>query len=108
MPAAYLAQLPLPSHTPFKSQLFLPLSLQVPRGSAEPAAVLVQVPAEPGELQVRHPPTQEVMQQTPSTQKLESHSVAVPQVAPGFFLPAHTPTVIVPVVVRLQAWPAAH
>jgi hypothetical protein len=105
--AAYLAQLPLPSQTPFRSQAFLPLSLQVPRGSAEPAAVLVQVPAEPCELQVRQPPAQVLVQQTPSTQKLDSHSVAWVHVAPGFFLPAHTPTVIVPVVVRLHAWPGA-
>lgn len=73
VPAAYLRQLPLPSQSPSRSQLALPLSWQVPRGSAAPDAVLVQVPGEPGELQVRQLPVQELVQHTPSTQKFDWH-----------------------------------
>jgi hypothetical protein len=45
------------------------------------------VPALPGSAHDRHVPAQAVPQQTPCSQSPELHSAALPQVAPGGFLP---------------------
>ena len=44
VPAAYIAQPPLPSQTPVVLQLAAPMSLHMPVGSAPPAGTAEQVP----------------------------------------------------------------
>jgi hypothetical protein len=105
VPVAYFWHAPLPSQRPLVSQLLAPLSLQVLRGSALPAGMFVHVPALSAELHWRHPPWQDEVQQTPSTQKPESHSMASVHLTPGPFLP-QSPIVMLPTVVCLQGCPA--
>ena len=47
-----------------------------------PAGLEAQVPSEVDSAQVRHDPVQAELQQTPSTQKLEAHSLAAEQGCP--------------------------
>jgi hypothetical protein len=63
------------------------MSVQTPRRSAFPEAIMRQEPGDVAELQVRQPPAQAVSQQTPSTQKPEAHSPAAEQVCPRGFGP---------------------
>jgi hypothetical protein len=51
----------------------------------------VQVPSLPGTLQASHWPAQACVQQYPSAQIPEAHSVATLQVVPGSFFVTHTP-----------------
>jgi hypothetical protein len=53
--------------------------VQTPCGSAVPAEVDAQVPREVDSAQLRHEPVHAELQQTPSTQKLEAHSVPTEQ-----------------------------
>ena len=53
--------------------------MQTPCGSAVPAAVDAQVPSEVDSAQLRQEPVQAELQQTPSAQKLEAHSVPTEQ-----------------------------
>ena len=55
------------------------------RFPAEPAGVLVQVPAAPARLQASQAPAQAVLQHTPSTQFPLPHSLATWQAAPRAF-----------------------
>jgi hypothetical protein len=57
-----------------------------PRGST-PLFTLLQVPLLPGRLQARHAPPHALSQQTPWTQKLLEHSVAMEQAAPAGLSP---------------------
>jgi len=48
---------------------------QNPRGSAAPAATGTQMPIEPGSAHERQDPVQAALQQTPSKQSAEEHSL---------------------------------
>jgi hypothetical protein len=53
--------------------------VQAPWGSAPPAGLEAQVPSEVDSAQLLHEPVQAELQQTPSTQKLEAHSLPAEQ-----------------------------
>jgi hypothetical protein len=74
-------------HFPVVPQLALPVSLQMPAGSALPVGTLVHVPTVPARAQDWHDPLQAELQQTPSAQKLDWHSNPTEQEAPGGFVP---------------------
>src|SRR5258708_26927864 len=57
------------------------------RGSAAPGAAFLQIPGVAASVHERHGPSQASLQQTPSTQKPLSHSVAALQVWPVPFRP---------------------
>src|SRR5215213_3559059 len=61
------------------------------RGSAASAGTFTQRPRLLGWAQYTHLPSQPESQQTPSTQKLESHSLAALQACPSPFLPQLAP-----------------
>ena len=86
VPIAYRRQAPLPSQVPSLPQVLAPWSVHWLNGSA-PAATDAQVPTVPVRPHDRQIPTHAVAQQTPCSQKVESHSAAAPQVAPIGFLP---------------------
>jgi hypothetical protein len=71
--AAYLAQPPIPSHTPVTPQVEASVLAQIARGSARPAAIGQQVPGRSLWLQETQAPVQALLQQTPSTQYPEAH-----------------------------------
>lgn len=89
VPTAYLRHAPAPSQVPSSWHDAAPVFLHTARGSATPAAVLMQ---SPGVMpaQVRHAPAHASLQQTPSAQKPDAHSAGAAQVWPGPFLP-HDP-----------------
>jgi hypothetical protein len=78
----YLAQAPRPSQRPVVPQLAGPLSRHRPRGSATPRSIGQQVPSRCGRLQELHAPLQARLQQTPSLQWLDLHSLSAAQAAP--------------------------
>jgi hypothetical protein len=84
---AYSWHAPAPSHLPLVPQLGAPLSLQVLRGSAFPAATIVHLPTEPVSAQLRQAPVQPLSQQTPSTHWPDLHSAPAPQGWPFSFSP---------------------
>ncbi len=92
VPTAALAQLPVPSQVPLLPQGALLLPTQPPCGSAAPAETFAQVPALPVTLQAWQVPQLALVQQTPSTQLLLSHSPALAQAWPGRLRP-HVPSV---------------
>jgi hypothetical protein len=88
VPAAYLRQVPAPSHIPSKPQVDASAVGQVDGSRGfEPAGMKVQVPIEPAALHVLHDSVQATLQHRPSTQKLlvqsEAHVHAWPL---GFFV----------------------
>jgi hypothetical protein len=90
VPDAYLWQ-PPPSHLPLVPQVVAPWLMQVLVVSGEPAGRLVHVPRELASAQDLQTPSQGDEQQTPWAQMLETHSVLLLHVAPGFFLPHELP-----------------
>ena len=56
-----------------------------------PALTKVQVPTVPARLQASHAPPQAVLQQTPSTQLPEVHSLAAAQAVPLAFFATQAP-----------------
>jgi len=74
-------------HTPAPSQVFPP---QAPSGSV-PRPWLTQKPCVPATAQDWQPPLQEVVQQTPSTQKPDAHWDAAVQEAPAASCAMHAP-----------------
>jgi hypothetical protein len=96
--AAYFAQEPKPSHAPVWPQLVAPASLQTPRGSGLPESIGQHVPKRPVWLHDTHAPLHVSAQQTPSTQKPDSHSSFVTQLMPFIFGPQLPLT---------HEWPAA-
>ena len=86
VPRAYFWHTPA-WHFPVVPQPALPMSLQIPAGSALPVGVLLHVPTVPGNAQDRHEPLHPELQQTPCAQKLDWHSVAAEHAAPSGFLP---------------------
>ena len=56
--------------------------MQTPWGSPAPAGLDAQVPRDVDSAQLRHEPVQAELQQTPSTQKLEAHSLPAEQGCP--------------------------
>ena len=61
--------------------------MQTPCGSALPTETGAHSPARPARLQLTQGPLQATLQQTPSAQEPESHSVAAVQTAPSGFFP---------------------
>jgi hypothetical protein len=90
VPPAYRRQAPLPLQKPSYEQLVLPMSWQVPWGSGEPLATLLQVPSEAASPHDWQAPWQAVPQQKPWAQNPERHSAGPPQVCP-FPLSPHEP-----------------
>jgi hypothetical protein len=98
LPTGYLLQPPAPSHFPSRPHEATPPSTHLPRLSALLAGRDVQRPSDEGRAQLRQAPAHTSAQQTPSTQKLEAHSV----------LAAHTwPFCLGPQLPFTQARPAA-
>jgi hypothetical protein len=87
VPGAYVRQPPLPSHFPSVPHDPAPWSVQIFRGSLDPAGIGVQVPIAVDSAQVRQLPVQAESQQTPSTQKPLVHSPAAPHDCPFGFRP---------------------
>jgi hypothetical protein len=56
--------------------------VQTPCGSPAPAGLEAQVPSEVDSAQLWHEPVQAELQQTPSAQKVEAHSVPTEQGCP--------------------------
>jgi hypothetical protein len=112
VPVGYFRQAPAPSHLPSVEHIAAVRSLQVPLGSAPPAAMDVQVPSEPETAQLRQAPVQVVAQQIPlalppplpPTQCPFTQSASAAQVWPSTFFP-QVPTV--PPVGTVQVWPGA-
>jgi hypothetical protein len=86
---------------PAASQYCTPPHVVVAMVSCDPAATFTQLPNLPATLQAWHVPRHVLLQQVPSTQKFEPHSVAAAQVPPFGFL--FVPQVPEPV----QYWLAA-
>jgi hypothetical protein len=68
-------------------QLAAPLSTQTLRGSAAPAGTDAHLPIDDGSAQLRQAPWQASAQQTPSTQKPLTHSLAAAHGCPSGFGP---------------------
>jgi hypothetical protein len=79
VPIGYLWQLPAPSQVPSVPHEPEPLSLHIPRGSEAAAGLGAQVPGEVDSAQLWQAAVQEELQQTPSTQKVEAHSLPAEQ-----------------------------
>lgn len=79
VPAGYLWQPPAPSQVPSVPQEAACWSVQTPRGSAAAAGLGAQVPSEVDSAQLWQAPVQAELQQTPSTQKVEAHSLPAEQ-----------------------------
>jgi hypothetical protein len=90
IPAAYLPQPPAPLQAPSLPQLAAPWSRQAPVGSWPPSGTKLQVPAVPETLQDMQLPSQRLLQQTPSAQKLDAQSSSRPHRLPMGCLP-HVP-----------------
>lgn len=87
VPFAYVWQAPEPLHAPFVPQAAGPRSWHCRRGSGVDAGTFTQRPGELGKLQNLQLPVQALSQQTPSTQKVDLHSLAAAHAWPGPFLP---------------------
>jgi hypothetical protein len=75
VPGRYLRQAPAPLHFPSVPHDGAPWSMQLLRGSLLPSAIMVHLPNADGSAQLRQPPPQASLQQTPSTQLPDWHSV---------------------------------
>ena len=84
---SYFRQPEAPSQVPSVMQLDAPLSMQTCRGSAAFAGVGLQTPIDDGRAQLRQAPPHASSQQTPSTQKVLTHSVPALQGCPLGFGP---------------------
>jgi hypothetical protein len=82
VPLGYLWQPPDPSQVPSVPQEEACWSVQAPWGSVPPAGLGAQVPSEVDSAQLRHEPVQAELQQTPSAQKVEAHSLPAEQGCP--------------------------
>src|SRR4029078_12968509 len=80
--AANLAQPPRPSHAPVVPQVAGICTTHMPWGSAPPTSIAQQVPPRPCWLQLMHGPLHATLQQTPSVQNLDLHSLSLAQTAP--------------------------
>ena len=90
VPTAYFWQAPAPSHLLLVPQVLAPWSTQVLVGSGEPAATLVQVPADAASAHDRQAPVQALLQQKPWAQKVDWHSLPAVHGWP-FSLGPHVP-----------------
>ena len=84
---SYFRQPAAPSQVPSVMQLAAPLSMQTCRGSAAFAGVGLHMPIDEGRAQLRQAPPHASSQQTPSTQKVLTHSVPALQGCPLGFGP---------------------
>ena len=80
---SYFEHSPIPSQRPSVPQLLVAVTGHSLRGSIAPAATGVHLPRAIGLAQVWQDPAQAFSQQTPSTQKFDSHSLLTEQVWPG-------------------------
>jgi len=87
VPGRYLRQAPAPLHFPSVPQDGAPWSVQLFRGSLLPSAIGVHLPSDDDRAQLRQPPPQASLQQTPSTQLPDWHSVPTLQTWPSCFGP---------------------
>jgi hypothetical protein len=87
VPGRWRRQAPAPSQVPSVPQVSGGWDAQLPRGSSAPAATCVQTPGAEGSAQLRQPPVQASAQQTPSMQKFDWQSPALPHGWPLGFLP---------------------
>src|SRR6185436_13888375 len=87
VPAAYFEQPPCPLQSPDRPQVSCFSATHWPCTSGLPSATGWHSPILPGWLQLTQAPVQARLQQTPSAQKPESHSVVSLQVAPSGFCP---------------------
>src|SRR4029079_19738920 len=81
------AQPPMPSHAPVVPQVEAAWLTHMPCGSGFPASVGQQVAGPPSCLQLTQEPVHPTLQQTPSAQKPEPHSLALAQGMPFAFRP---------------------
>jgi hypothetical protein len=105
--AGYLAQAPKPSQVPVWLQLVRPWFTQMPRASRVPASVDQQVPRRPTWLHDTQGPSQATLQQTPSAQWLDAHSLSAAHTAARGFLPQLPSWHLPPLAQSLSAWQAA-
>ena len=87
VPIGYLWQLPAPSQVPSVPQEPAPLSLHILCGSEAAAGLGAHMPGEVDSAQLWQAALQEELQQTPSTQKVEAHSLPAEQGCPSDFGP---------------------
>jgi len=80
--AAKRAQPPTPSHEPVMPQVAGACTWQTPCGSAPPTSIGQQLPPRPCWLQLTHGPLQATLQQRPSVQNADLHSLSFVQTAP--------------------------
>ena len=97
VPFGYRWQLPAPSQVPSVPHEPAPRSLHSPRGSEAAAGLGAQVPGEVDSAQLWQAAVQAELQQTPSTQNVEAHSLPAEQGCPGDLGPQLPFT---------QVWPA--
>jgi hypothetical protein len=105
---AKCAQPPMPSQAPVVPHVAGACAAQVPWGSDAPVSTGQQVPTWACWLQVMHGPLQATLQQTPSAQNPDLHSLLLAQTAPPGFKPqlpfTHTmPLAQSPLMVQLVA-----
>jgi len=79
----YFWQPKLPSHLPLVPHVDCAWTAHTARESGLPAATGMQLPSDDASAQLRHAPAHAFSQQTPSTQKFERHSLALPQLCPS-------------------------
>jgi len=84
---ANFAQPPKPSHAPVVPQVAGACTAQTLCGSDPPASTGQHVPPRPGWLQLMQAPLQATLQQTPSAQNVDLHSLFAVQTAPFGFRP---------------------
>ena len=84
---AYRAQPPMPSHAPVVPQVEASSLMHWPCGSGFPASVGQQVPCRLSWLQLTQAPVHPTLQQNPSAQKPEPHSLALVHGMPFGFRP---------------------
>jgi hypothetical protein len=95
VPAAYTAQVPVPSQKPVRPQLAAPSSGQSLRGSA-PTGMFAQVPTLPSIAHDWQRPEQSEWQQTPSEQKPLLHAPSVVHAPPASISAASCPPAAAP------------
>jgi hypothetical protein len=78
---------PEPLQVPSRPQLLVGWAAQRASGSTLPGGTLLQLPTDPGTLQLWQVAVQAALQQTPWAQKLLPHSSARAQICPSPFLP---------------------
>jgi hypothetical protein len=82
-----MRQPPEPLQVPSRPQVLVGWAAQRASGSTFPGGTLVQLPTDPGTLQLWQVAVQALLQQTPWAQKLLAHSSGRAQICPSPFFP---------------------